>query len=104
MFETNRPTLILTRGIPGSGKSTLAALLGFMAGTPVIEADHYFVDGEGNYNFNPSELGKAHEYCQYHCRVVLCSGSDIIVSNTSTTEKEVQVYKNIAKEFGVYEI
>ena len=36
MFETNRPTLILTRGIPGSGKSTLAALLGFMSGAPSI--------------------------------------------------------------------
>lgn len=100
MFETNRPTLILTRGIPGSGKSTLAALLDFMTGTPFIETDHYFVDGEGNYNFNPSELGKAHEYCQYNCRVALNSGSDIIVSNTSTTEKEVQTYKDIAAECG----
>lgn len=44
MFKTNRPTLILTRGIPGSGKSTLAALIGFMTGTPIIEADHYFID------------------------------------------------------------
>ena len=77
MFENNRPTLILTRGIPGSGKSTLAALLGIMTGTQFIEADHYFVDDKGNYNFNPSELGKAHEHCQNICRVVLSSGSDI---------------------------
>ena len=100
MFESNRPTLILVRGVPGSGKSTLATLLGIMSSTQFIEADHYFIDGEGNYNFNPSESGKAHEYCQYHCRVALCSGSDIIVSNTSTTEKEVQTYKDIAKEYG----
>ena len=101
MFESSRPTLILVRGVPGSGKSTLAALLGIMSSAQFIEADHYFIDGEGNYNFNPSESDKAHEYCQYHCRVALCSGSDIIVSNTSTTEKEVQTYKNIAEECGV---
>ena len=100
MFESNRPTLILIRGIPGSGKSTLAALLKYMAGLDQIEADHYFIDSEGNYNFNPSELGKAHEYCQHHCRIALNSGSDIIVSNTSTTEKEVQTYKDIAAECG----
>lgn len=100
MFESNRPTLILTRGIPGSGKSTLAAVIQQLAGIRSIEADYYFIDEEGYYKFNPSELGKAHEYCQNICRAVLSSGSDIIVSNTSTTEKEVQVYKNIAEEYG----
>lgn len=99
-LSANKATLILLRGVPGSGKSTTAKLLSSMFEIAYIEADHYFIDDEGNYNFNPAELGKAHEYCQYNCRVALSSGSDIIVSNTSTTEKEVQTYKDIAKECG----
>lgn len=98
--SANKATLILLRGVPGSGKSSTAQLLSSMYEIAHIEADHYFIDSEGNYNFKPSELSKAHEYCQNVCRVALNSGSDIIVSNTSTTEKEVQTYKDIAAECG----
>lgn len=98
--SANKATLILLRGVSGSGKSTTAKLLSSTYGISYIEADHYFIDNEGNYNFKPSELSKAHEYCQNVCRVALNSGSDIIVSNTSTTEKEVQTYKDIADECG----
>lgn len=56
--STNKPTLILLRGIPGSGKSTTAQLLSSMYEIAYIEADHYFIDSEGNYNFNPSKLRK----------------------------------------------
>ena len=43
--------LYIVRGIPGSGKSTFAKTLGGIH----IEADQYFVDGDGNYNFDGSK-------------------------------------------------
>lgn len=95
------PTLYLIRGVPGSGKSSLgfallrAGLVGYS-----FEADDYFLDSRGNYNFDPSKLKQAHEYCQNQVKQVLHHRVNVAVTNTSTTEKEVQVYEEIAKEYG----
>lgn len=101
MFKgTTKPTLILLRGLPGSGKSSFA---GFIAGTIAsyaakVEADDYFIDEYGNYNFDASKLKEAHAACQEKCRSLLNNYFDVIVSNTSTTEKEVETYQKIAQE------
>jgi tRNA uridine 5-carbamoylmethylation protein Kti12 len=98
--------LYLIRGLPGSGKSTFAehlrSLLDSTRGvvTMQVEADHYFYDEEGNYNFDASKLREAHEYCQNVTRGALGLGYNAIVSNTSTTEKEVKVYQDISEQFG----
>lgn len=96
-------TLYLIRGIPGSGKSSFAHDL-FRGGVvdAVIEADEYFIQEDGTYLFNPSLLGKAHSFCQERTLLALQSGNNVAVSNTSTTEKEVQVYKRIADETGAW--
>jgi len=88
--------LILLRGLPGSGKSTLAKTLG----GPVFEADNYFmVDGE--YKFNPSLLGVAHNDCRNHTRVAMAVGREkIIVSNTFTQEWEMKAYYELAEKYG----
>ena len=44
--------LYILRGLPGSGKSTLAESLGGYH----IEADMYFTNDDGEYNFDPSSL------------------------------------------------
>lgn len=93
-------TLYLIRGLPGSGKSTFAydlAMNGFVSVR--IEADQYFTKN-GVYNFDASKLHLAHTWCQERARMYLESGSSIAVSNTSTTEREVAVYAEIAKETG----
>ena len=54
--------LILVRGIPGSGKSTFANLI--WNSYAICEADKFFYDKDGNYNFDPSKLKQAHEWCQ----------------------------------------
>lgn len=95
-------TLYLIRGVPGSGKSSLAnELYEFRMVDYHFEADDYFFHyATGEYAFDPSKLGQAHQNCQQNARDHLCAGFDVAVSNTSTTEKEVQVYEQIAKETG----
>lgn len=93
-------TLYLIRGVPGSGKSTFAqTLLEEGVVQKHYEADMYFIDEEtGEYNFNAKYLQWAHNWCQSHAESALYAGLDVVVSNTSTTEKEVQVYKEIAEK------
>ena len=55
--------LFLLRGLPGSGKSTLAESIGGIW----VEADQYFINKEGEYQFDASKLKEAHKYC--HARV-----------------------------------
>lgn len=90
------PKLILIRGLPGSGKSTLADLF---FGVAVCEADQYFYDEHGVYNFDSSKLGEAHSACQANVIKNLSLGFSCVVSNTSTTEKEVKVYQDIADNY-----
>jgi predicted kinase len=97
-------TLILLRGLPGSGKSTFA---NYMFSNNIFEADHYFYNEDEKYNFDASKLHLAHKYCQlrveHAMETNLISGgvyfSEIVVSNTSTTEKELEPYLELAKKY-----
>ena len=95
------PTLYLIRGVPGSGKSSLAQeLKGAGLVEEVLEANDYFTDLDGNYEFRQDRLHMAHAYSQGGCKGVLKSGKSVAVSNTSTTEKEVETYRKIAEQCG----
>jgi len=94
------PTLYLIRGLPGAGKTSLARSLS-NATRYYYEADQFFVDGDtGEYLFDPSKLHAAHSWCQKMARRELEAGFDCVVSNTSTTELEVETYAKIAEEAG----
>lgn len=89
--------LYIVRGVPGSGKSTFARQLT----SNVFEADQYFIDNEGNYNFIPSEIKNAHAECQDDVKsAMLSSIPKIAVSNTFTQEWEMNPYLELAKQFG----
>lgn len=95
-------TLTLIRGLPGSGKSTLAANLLKADGTIyILEADMYFVDENGNYDFDITEIHDAHRWCRKETRDYLLSGYDVVVSNTFTMLKEMVPYYDMAQELGV---
>lgn len=98
-MDNYKPTLYLVRGLPGAGKSTFARKLAYCMEAGFYEADMYFMQ-DGEYKFNPSSLTNAHAWCQGAVKCQLELELSVVVSNTSTTEKEVQVYKDIAEQYG----
>lgn len=91
-------TLIIVRGASGSAKSTLARELAPEAN---FAADDYFEDEEGNYNFNPAEIGAAHQQCQARTVEAMERGEDrIAVHNTFSKAWEAAFYFEAAEEHG----
>lgn len=89
--------LILIRGLPGSGKSTLAESMADVMECGYYEADMWF-DRFNDGKFDATKLGEAHLWCQNQVILEAQYENDVIVSNTSTTEKEVEVYRKIAED------
>ena len=87
-------SLTLIRGLPGSGKSTLAATLN----AKHLEADQYFVNAQGEYQFDPLLLPKAHQWCLEQTRYYLSDGQAVVVSNTFIQHWEMQAYVDLAKQ------
>jgi len=105
--------LFLLRGLPGSGKSTLAKSLTGGTGSGHFEADQYFIDSNGNYNFDASKLGQAHQWCKDEVEYAMTHGhknlypiygpkplATIVVSNTFTQEWEMEPYYKLAEKYG----
>jgi predicted kinase len=105
-YHTLNPTLFLVRGIPGSGKSTFAKHI--WNEYAICEADKFFHNKEtGEYNFDPSRLKEAHEWCRNQVETRMSDHQvnpqfypEIVVSNTFTQEWEMQSYIDLAKKYG----
>jgi dephospho-CoA kinase len=95
--------LIILRGLPGSGKSTVAEIISENGKYPICCADDYFlknIDGKTVYQFDASKLGAAHIYCKSKVLANIAMNREkIIISNTNTTEKEMQIYFDLAAQF-----
>jgi len=95
--------LILLRGLPGSGKSTLAKIILQLRSTDepeVLSADDFFEDKEGDYNFDPTKLKEAHNYCQFRCSERMRQQkAKIVVANTFTQEWEMEEYFKMAERY-----
>ena len=95
--------LILLRGLPGSGKSTLAKIILQVRNTDepeVLSADDFFEDKEGSYNFDPTKLKEAHNYCQFRCSERMRQQkARIVVANTFTQEWEMDEYYKMAERY-----
>ncbi len=89
--------LILLRGLPGAGKSTLAKTF---EGARHFEADMFFMDENGNYNFDVTKLREAHEWCRNNVDNTMSFGIDVVVSNTFTQKWEMEAYYELAKKHG----
>ncbi|EFC43196.1 predicted protein [Naegleria gruberi] len=105
--SSNGKTMILLRGISGSGKSTLASEIMKNHGIDyttgykdhIFSTDDYFVDPQtGNYNFDATQLGKAHQWNQKRASDAMKNGTTpIIIDNTNTQKWEAKPYVVAAK-------
>ena len=88
-------------GLPGSGKTTAAKK--YHDSSPnhpnIFEADMFFINFKGEYNWNPKELNKAHQWCQNEVKKSMIKREDVIVSNTFLTPKDRAPYLKLVKEF-----
>lgn len=93
--------LIIIRGIPGSGKSTYAKKLLEDLEKEGISAKHYEADmffmKNGEYVWNPMLAHKSHEWCFNKVFKSLEVNDVVIVSNTFTTQSEMDNYLTEAK-------
>jgi predicted kinase len=97
--------LFLVRGLPGSGKTSFATAI--WNEYAVCEADKFFYDKEGNYNFDPSKLKEAHAWCKNQVEIRMSDHQvnrqyypEIAVSNTFTQEWEMEDYFKLAEKYG----
>jgi predicted kinase len=97
--------LFLVRGLPGSGKTSFATAI--WNDYAVCEADKFFYDKEGNYNFDSSKLKDAHAWCKNEVETRMKDHQvnqqyypEIAVSNTFTQEWEMEDYFKLAEKYG----
>ena len=97
--------LFLVRGLPGSGKTSFASAI--WNDYAVCEADKFFYDKEGNYNFDPTKLKDAHTWCKNEVESRMKEHQnneqfypEIAVSNTFTQEWEMEDYFKLAEKYG----
>lgn len=95
------PTLYIIRGLPGSGKTTFVESLKSIGVVQHYwEADDFMKDTNGNYLFQPAKLNYCHQQCRNQVEIDMEQGYNTAVSNTSTTEREVQPYLDLAQKHG----
>jgi len=100
--------IVLMRGVPGIGKSTyvkkiLPSIVGPCGGANYVicSADLFFVDEDGNYNFDRDKLGDAHRSCKqrFYRELHKPSGEQadvLVVDNTNSSLVELVFYYELA--------
>lgn len=93
-----KPTLYIIRGWPGSGKSTRAKQICKDLRINYYEADMYFIDASGKYNFDKANIGNAHAWCKDAVEREMQLGNSVVVSNTFTKRWELLSYLDMARK------
>jgi uridine kinase len=93
-------TVIIVRGTSGAGKSAFSQLIS--EPKVVCTADDYF-EKDGEYKFDVTQLGDAHNGCQRKFDEALNNQNvkNIVVANTNIKPKDFQYYEKKAQEAGV---
>ena len=93
------PNLTIIRGLPGSGKSTLAKKLKeYDYALMHWEADMFYETINGD-EFNINFIKNAHDWCYNNAVHSLFGGNNVVVSNTFTTNWEMERYVKLKEVF-----
>ena len=93
-------SITLVRGLPGSGKTSFArAMTANLARTSFVEADQYFVDPAGNYEFKQAWLPEAHADCRQRTINLLGHQTSVLVANTFSQNWEMFPYAQLAYDY-----
>ena len=83
---------IILRGLPGAGKTTKAKeMIQNDEADIFIEADQFFEDKEGNYNYDGEKIMEAHLDCRFRAFDALSNGKTVIISNTFIYRWQMEV-------------
>ena len=93
------PTMTVMRGVSGSGKSTWVRE-NATDDAIVASADEFFITEDGEYDFDPGQLGEAHDMCFAKVLDACCLEVDIFVDNTNMTLEEIAPYRMLARRYG----
>ncbi len=86
------------RGLPSVGKSSHISET--KPDADICSADDYFMDDEGNYNFNGRQVPIAHQWCfGKFIDAVALGRTCIVVDNTNTQRWEYDNYIKLALHF-----
>lgn len=93
--------VIILKGVSGAGKSTFANLIAYPA--CVCCADDYYVDANGNYNWDANKIGEAHNACRKKFDDALKDNviTNIVIANTNVREADYKYYVDQAKKFNL---
>ena len=93
----NKKEFVIMRGCPGSGKSFLAKQLAGKGGQ-IFSTDDFFMDTDGNYNWDPNKLQQAHEWNYNRIKDSLSKGvSPVIMDNTNISQWELRKLKPLVE-------
>lgn len=99
--------IFIFRGVSGSGKSLWASKLRDYrlnrGKCTVVSADEYFMK-DGRYEFDPSKLGEAHNWCFIQFMKAVLEGGDrdsVIVDNTNCNYWEMAPYVAFSHANGI---
>ena len=92
-------TVIVMRGLPGSGKSTFVEEN--FPNAVVCSADKFFIDNDGNYNFDVMRLSEAHQWCmEEFIDALFDKKREVVVDNTNMCNWEYANYILLAENLG----
>jgi 2',3'-cyclic-nucleotide 3'-phosphodiesterase len=106
-LDCSTPTVFIMRGLPGSGKSTAAKKIqddynkaSFYC--TIVSADNYWINREGEYVFDATQVPKNHHWClrNFICDLQSTMPDGIVVDNTNLAPNEFLHYAKIAQAYG----